>query len=58
MLAGQNLDAARVFESLRGWDIAYWIDGDSVRLAVEGQFEGRYDAFEGALISKNCASPS
>lgn len=47
MLARENPDAAQVLQSLRGWDIAYWIDGDSVRLAFEGQFDSRYDALQG-----------
>lgn len=40
----QNPSAADILQSLRGWDLAYWMDGDSVRMAIEGQFDNPYDA--------------
>jgi hypothetical protein len=46
VLTRQNPEAAEIVQALRGWDVAYWIDGDSVRLALEGEFESRYDALE------------
>jgi hypothetical protein len=43
-VARENPSAADILQSLRGWDMAYWMDGDSVRIAVEGQFDNPYDA--------------
>jgi len=45
-LAREDPDSAHILRALRGWDVAYWLDGDSVRIAVEGEFEGRYDALQ------------
>jgi len=44
VVARQNPAAADILQNLRGWDMAYWMDGDSVRMAIEGQFDNPYDA--------------
>ncbi len=46
-VARENPSAADILQSLRGWDMAYWMDGDIVRMAVEGQFDNPYDALRG-----------
>lgn len=46
VVARENPSAADILQSLRGWDMAYWMDGDSVRMAVEGQFDNSYDALK------------
>lgn len=44
VVARENPSAADILQELRGWDMAYWADGDMVRIAVEGQFDNPYDA--------------
>lgn len=44
VVARQNPAAADILQNLRGWDIAYWMDGNTVRMAIEGQFDNPYDA--------------
>ena len=46
VVARQNPSAADILQNLRGWDMAYWMDGDSVRIAVEGQFDNSYEALK------------
>lgn len=46
MAAHENPSAAEVIQSLQGWDAAYWMDGDNVRIALEGQFDSRYEALQ------------
>ncbi|HUJ30891.1 MAG TPA: hypothetical protein VLY23_06390 [Candidatus Acidoferrum sp.] len=46
VVSRQNPAAAEILQSLRGWDMAYWMEGDNVRMAVEGEFDGRYDALQ------------
>ncbi|HKN59844.1 MAG TPA: hypothetical protein VJW93_01615 [Candidatus Acidoferrales bacterium] len=53
VVARENPSAADILQSLRGWDMAYWMDGDSVRMAVEGQFENSYDALKSRLAFEN-----
>jgi len=49
VVARQNPSAADILQNLRGWDMAYWMDGDSVRMAVEGQFDNSYEALKSRL---------
>lgn len=44
VVARENPSAADILQALRGWDMAYWADGDTVRMAIEGQFDNPYDA--------------
>lgn len=44
VVARQNPSAGEIVQQLRAWDMAYWMDGDNVRIAVEGQFDSTYDA--------------
>jgi hypothetical protein len=44
--ARENPSAAEVIQSMQGWDMAYWMDGDSMRVALEGQFDSRYEALQ------------
>lgn len=44
VVARANPSAADILQDLRGWDMAYWPDGDTVRLAIEGRFDNPYDA--------------
>lgn len=44
VVARTNPTAADLLQNLRGWDLAYWIDGDTVRMAAEAQFDSTYDA--------------
>jgi hypothetical protein len=53
VVARQNPSAADILQSLRGWDMAYWMDGDSVRMAVEGQFDSSYDALKSRFAFEN-----
>ncbi len=45
----ENPSAAEVIQSMQGWDMAYWMDGDNVRLAIEGQFDSRYEALQARI---------
>lgn len=49
IVARQSPSAAEVIQSLKGWDAAYWIDGDSLRVAIEGEFDSRYDALQARI---------
>jgi hypothetical protein len=49
MVARENPSAAQVLQSLRGWDAAYWMDGDSFRVALEAEFDSRYDALQARI---------
>lgn len=49
LVAHENPSAANVIQSLRGWDIAYWPDHDSVRFAVEAEFDSRYAALQARI---------
>jgi len=46
LVARENPSAADVMRTLQGWDAAYWMDGDTVRMALEAQFDSRYDALQ------------
>ena len=49
IVAHENPSAADVIQSLKGWDAAYWVDGDSLRVAVEGEFDSRYEALQARI---------
>jgi hypothetical protein len=49
IVAHENPSAAEVIKSLQGWDAAYWVDGDSLRVAFEGEFDSRYEALQARL---------
>lgn len=53
VVARQNPSAADILQSLRGWDVAYWMDGDNVRMAIEGQFDNPYDALRARFAFEN-----
>ena len=53
VVARENPSAADILQSLRGWDMAYWMDGDSVRMAMEGQFDNSYDALKSRFAFEN-----
>lgn len=53
VVARQNPSAAEMLQNLRGWDLAYWMDGDSVRMAIEGQFDNAYDALRARFGFEN-----
>ncbi|HTS12928.1 MAG TPA: hypothetical protein VMH00_12480 [Candidatus Limnocylindrales bacterium] len=46
VVSRQNPSAAEMLKTLRGWDMAYWMDGDNLRMEVEGEFDGVYDAIQ------------
>jgi hypothetical protein len=46
VVSRENPSAAEILRTIHGWDIAYWMEGDNVRMAVEGEFESRYDALQ------------
>lgn len=35
-----------LLSGLQGWEVGFWADGDSVRLALEGDYDGRLDALK------------
>jgi hypothetical protein len=49
LAARNNTSAVKVLQSLRGWDAAYWMDGDSFRIAIEAEFDSRYDALQARI---------
>jgi hypothetical protein len=49
LVAHENPSAAEVMHSLRGWDLAYWMDGENLRIALEGQFDSRYEALQARI---------
>lgn len=53
VVARENPTAADILQSLRGWDMAYWMDGDSIRMEVEGQFNSSYDALRARFGFEN-----
>lgn len=49
LVAHENPSAAEVMQSLKGWDIASWQDHDTVRFAVEAEFDSRYSALQARI---------
>lgn len=44
--ASKDSGLADILPGLQGWDMAFWSDGDTVRFALEGEYDGRLDALK------------
>lgn len=41
--------AAEILQSLSGWDVAFWTEGDNVRIALEGEYGDRIEALKARI---------
>jgi hypothetical protein len=46
LAAPRDSGLADILQGLQGWDMGFWADGDSVRFALEGEYDGRLDALK------------
>jgi hypothetical protein len=47
--APADTGAADIFQNLSGWDVAFWTQGDNVRIALEGEYPDRISALKARL---------
>lgn len=57
LAARENPSAADILRSLQGWDAAYWMDGDTVKIALEGRFDSRYEALQARISLEKLREP-
>lgn len=46
LAAPKDSGLADILQGLQGWDMGFWADGDSMRFALEGEYDGRLDAIK------------
>jgi hypothetical protein len=46
LAAPKDSGLADILQGLQGWDMGFWADGDTVRFALEGEYDGRLDAIK------------
>lgn len=46
LAAPKDSGLADILQGLQGWDMGFWADGDIVRFAVEGEYDGTFDALK------------
>jgi hypothetical protein len=46
MAGPKGSGVADILQGMQGWDMGFWADGDSVRIAIEGEYDGRFDALK------------
>ena len=46
LAAPKNSGLSDILQGLQGWDMGVWSDGDSVRFALEGEYDGWFDALK------------
>jgi len=47
--APADTGAADILQSMKGWDVAFWTEGDNVRIALEGEYGDRIEALKARL---------
>lgn len=56
LTARDNGGAADVLQSMQGWDLAFWSDGDNLRIAVEAEYTDRIAALRARLAFEKVRS--